>query len=276
VRRFSIGKARLSNSVARPLTDVHCTYIYDENARLIGVMRSTDHIEREFHYDGSSKTELRRIQPRAGQQSHATGFSIIFGSSIGGRLIDGWGVVETKYNELDQPIEMRVLDDEAIVVYRIEYVYDTPDRLSEEKLITENPSIPKTFRDQIPIEHRHAFIGEMKAKFREDTQGLFGDTVRTYTYDEKGRIAERHMRMGPMREDLTFSYNEHGEISELARQQSGFPDASMPATQIALKILREYEYDSFGNWTRIEEKSEFGGNSSSHIVSRQLTYYLYP
>jgi hypothetical protein len=124
------------------------------------------------------------------------------------------------------------------------------------------------------MEQREALFAEMRAKFHEAARGLFGDTVRTYVYDGQGRIAERHMRMGPMREDLTFSYNERGDINELRMEQSGSLDGSIPLTPITLEVRREYEYDSFGNWTRMMETSGFSGNVSLHTPTRQLTYHL--
>lgn len=42
-----------------------------------------------------------------------------------------------------------VLDDEGMVLSRIVYGYDADGRLSQEKLTTENPPLPKEFRDQI-------------------------------------------------------------------------------------------------------------------------------
>ena len=81
------------------------------------------------------------------------------------------------------------------------------------------------------------------------------------------------MRMGSVREDLTFSYNEHGDISELTRETSGFPDAASVETQSPLKCRRVYEYDSLGNWTSMIETSEFCGNVTTRTQIRQLTYH---
>ena len=98
------------------------------------------------------------------------------------------------------------------------------------------------FRDQIPIVQHADLFAERKTKVEEIMQrnGLSGNSERVYVYNVRGRIAERHMRMGSVREDLTFSYNEHGDISELTIETNGFPHAVSLKTQSPLKCGRVY------------------------------------
>jgi hypothetical protein len=189
-------------------------------------------------------------------------------------LTDG-GTVETTYNERDEPVEKKLFDDEGTLLDRVVYIRDENGRLSEEKLISENLAIPKELRDQIPIDERGSALAVMRKKFEEMAQHteLFGNAERAYVYNERGHVAERHMRQGSIREDVTFSYNERGDISELTRQTSGFPHEASVETQRLLKFRRTYEYDSFGNWTTMTETSELRGNTATRKHIRQLTYH---
>jgi len=255
---------------------VERTYVYDDNDRLIRVTGSAGDHEDKFRYHGRGKTQIRHVPQRPDQRSRAFGIFVWFDSiSEGDSLSDG-GTVETTYNELDQPVEKRVFDDEGKQLFRVEYLHDANGRLSEEKLISENPLLPKALRDQIPIEQRAAAIAEWKAKVEEISQrtGLFGNAGRAYVYTERGQIAERHMRMGAIREDLTFSYNERGDISEWTMETSGLPYEASVEARPPLKCRRVYEYDSFGNWTSMSETSESSGNETTHTRIRQLSYHL--
>jgi hypothetical protein len=133
----------------------------------------------------------------------------------------------------------------------------------------DNPPLPRAFRDQIPIEQRAAVLAEMKKRVEEMAQraGLFGSAERAYVYNERGHIAERQMRMGPIREDLTFSHNEHGDISELKIETSGVPDADSVETRSPLTIRRVYEYDSLGNSTSMTKTSESARDITARVHS---------
>jgi len=254
---------------------VERTYVYDENERLIRVRGSSGDHDDEFRYDSRGKTQSRHVPPRPDRQSRAFGVSVWFDAiSEGEGLTDG-GTVETTYNERDEPVEKRLFDDEGTLLFRVVYIRDENGRLREEKLISENPAIPKTLRDQIPIDERASVIAVMRKKFEEMAQhtGLFGNAERAYVYNESGHIAERHMRQGSIREDVTFSYNERADISELTIQTSGFPHEACVETQLLLKFRRTYEYDSFGNWTSMTETSESPGNTATRKHIRQLTYH---
>lgn len=253
---------------------VERTYVYDQNERLIRVTGSSGDHDDEYRYDGRGKTQIRYVPPRPDQQSRAFGVSVWFDAiSEGEGLTDG-GTVETTYNERDEPVEKKLFDDEGTLLFRVVHIRDENGRLSEEKLICENPAIPKTFRDQIPINERASALAVMRQKFEEMAQhtGLFGNAERAYVYNERGHVAERHMRQGSLREDVTFSYNERGDISELTIQTSGFPHEASVETQL-LKFRRTYEYDSFANWTSMIEVSESHGNRATRKHIRQLTYH---
>ena len=106
-----------------------------------------------------------------------------------------------------------------------------------------------------------------------------------YTYDEKGRLMERTMRMGGLSEHRTTSrYNDHDdptdEISEdhsrgASMDSDGVVHTSDERSE-AQHTRFDYQYDDHGNWTerivwsRIEERAEF---LRSNVIRRTITYY---
>jgi hypothetical protein len=220
-------------------------------------------------------TRIRHVPARPDQQSRAFGVGAWFDRACEGEMLSDGGTVETTYNEHDEPVEATILDDEGVVLSRITYTYDADRRLSQEKLTTENPSLPKAFRDQIPVEHRSATLERMKAKLAEISQrtGLYGDAVRTYVYDEQGRLAERHMRMGTISEDRARRYNERGDVVEQTWGTAGHPHELGGQAEPQMKCVYSYEYDSYGNWVRRHETSEVGGNTTTSTHVRHLTYH---
>jgi hypothetical protein len=90
----------------------------------------------------------------------------------------------------------------------------------------------------------------MKTQLSEISQRtrLYADAERTYVYDEHGRLAERHMSMGPIGEDIALRYNERGDISESTRTTTPLPSQFGGHTEPALRSSNVYEYDEFGNW----------------------------
>ncbi len=251
------------------------TYFYDENGKLIRITGSDGDQVDEFHYNGQGKTQIRHVPPRPDQQSRAFGVSVWFDAISEGEGFTDGGTVETTYNERDEPLEKRLFDDEGTLLFRIVHIYGANGRLGEERLISENFSLPRAFRDQIPSAERAAVLAQIKMERESISQrtGLFGNAERAYVYNERGHVAERHMRQGSIREDVTFSYNERGDISEkLTIQTSRFPHEASVETQL-LKLRRTYEYDTFGNWTIMTQTSESGGNAATRQHNRQLTYH---
>jgi len=103
--------------------------------------------------------------------------------------------------------------------------------------------------------------------------GLFGNAERTYVYNGQGRVAERHMRMGPIREDLAWTFNDRGDMIELTRRTSGFPHEFGGLPELPWKCRYSYEYDEHGNWMSRSETWEVGGNTTTRTQVRHLTYY---
>jgi YD repeat-containing protein len=252
------------------------TYSYDENGNLIRITSSNSDQFDEFRYDEQGRmTQIRHVPART-EGAKAYGIGIYFEAISEGHVLTDGGTVETSYNKRGQPVERRILDDEGMLLFRIVHLYDASGRLGEERLVSENPSLPKAFRDQIPSEQRAAVLTQMKTaveNIRQQT-GLYGDAERTYVYNGQGRVAERHMRMGPLREDLAWTFNDRGDTIELTTRTSGFPHelGGQPELQLS-KSRYSYEYDEHGNWTSRSETWEVGENATTHTQVRHLTYH---
>jgi RHS repeat protein len=168
------------------------TYSHDENGKLIRITGSNGDQLDEFRYDEQGRmTQIRHVPARPERANTATGIEIFFEAiSEGDTLTDG-GTVETSYNERGQPLERRIVDDEGMLLFRIVHLYDANGRLGEERLVSENPSLPKAFRNQIPSEQRDAVLAQIKMEFESigRQNGLFGNAERTYVYNGQGRVA---------------------------------------------------------------------------------------
>ena len=81
------------------------------------------------------------------------------------------------------------------------------------------------------------------------------------------------MRMGPIRQDMTWSYNERGDEIELSMTAGGFPHETGEISEPPLKSSHAYEYDEHGNWTSKTESSRVGEREMTYARVRQLTYY---
>jgi YD repeat-containing protein len=252
------------------------TYSYDENGKLIRITGSNSDQLDEFRYDERGRiTQIRHVPARPGRGSGAFGISVWFDAISEGDTLTEGGTVETSYNERGQPVETRIVDDEGMLLFRMVHLYDANGRLGEERLASENPSLPKAFRDQIPSEQRAAVLAQMKTEVESIGQqtGLFGNAERTYVYNGHGSVAERHMRVGPIREDLMWIFDDRGDMIELTRRTSGFPHELGGQPELQLKCRYSYEYDEQGNWMSRNETSEVGGNTRRHTQVRHLTYH---
>jgi len=119
-------------------------------------------------------------------------------------------------------------------------------------------------------------LAQMKTGFDRIRQktGLFGNAERTYLYNGQGRLAERHARVGPIHEDLAWTFNDRGDMIELTRRTSGFPHELGGQAEPPWNCRYSYEYDEHGNWTSRSETREVGGNPTTHTQVRHLTYHL--
>ena len=252
------------------------TYSYDQNGKLIRISGSSgDHID-EFRYDVQGRMkQIRRVPARPERRNSATDAAIVFEAVSEGHTLTDGGTVETSYNERGQPVERQIVDGEGILLSRILYTYDASGRLSEERLIIENLSFPKAFCDQIPAGQRAGVFAQLRAELEKAVKqtGLFGNAERTYIYDDEGRLVERHMRLGPFREDQAWSFNSQGEMIKLSTRMRGFPDELGGQPDLQWTYRYSYEYDDYGNWTSRVETCEGAGGTGTRTRVRHLTYH---
>ena len=252
------------------------TYAYDQDGKLIRISGSNgDHID-EFHYDEQGRmTQIRRVPARPERRNSATDAAIIFEATSEGYILTNGGTVETSYNERGQPVERRIVDDEGMLLSRILHTYDASGRVSEERLIIENFGFPRALRDQIPAGQRASVFAQLKKELERagEGAGLFGNAERTYVYDDEGRLAERHMRVGPFREDQAWTFNARGEMIELRTRMSGFPGELGKQPDLQRTYRYSYVYDDYGNWTSKVETSEGAGSTGTRTLVRHLTYH---
>ena len=250
------------------------TYSYDQNGKLTRITGSNDDRVDEFRYDEQGRMmQITHVPARPERRNTAISAEIAFEViSEGDSLADG-GTVETSYNERGQPVERRIVDDEGTLLFRILHTYDANGRLGEERLVTENLSLPKAIREQIPSEQRAAVFAQLKTEMESASQGLFGNAERNYVYNGQGRLAERHMRMGPIREDLVWTFSPSGDMIELTKRTTGFLHELGVQQELQWKCRYSYEYDDYGNWIRNTETWEVAGNTTTLTKVRHLTYY---
>jgi len=251
------------------------THSYDENGRLIRITGSKGDQLDEFRYDEQGRmTQIRHVPAQTGG-AKATGFGAYFEAVSEGDILTDGGTVETTNNERGQPVERRIVDDEGTLLFRVVHLYDADGRLAEERLVIENPGFPRALRDQIPSEQRDAVLAQMKTALENMRQqtGLFGDAERTYVYNRQGRVAERHMRMGSIREDLAWTFNDRGDVIEFTIRTSGFPPEFGGLSEQQRNCRYSYEYDDHGNWVSRTEAWEVEGNTTTGTQVRHLTYY---
>lgn len=242
-------------------------YSYDETGRLIGVAGAdgTD----AFHFDEHGrKTVVRTVPPRPERQRAATSITILFEATEEGDCLIGGGTITTHYNQDDQPAEVLVRDANGKLLTRIVHEYDADGRLVRETMARENLEsdsvIPEQFRGQLSPEQRQMMSAEMKALMNV----LFGNMERTYLYDTQGRVTVRHMKMGSFREEVTTTYNEHGDEAATIEIHSGSPLSTIQLLEQHFELRSSYRYDSHGNWT---ERTY--GDGSSGAIRRTLTYF---
>jgi YD repeat-containing protein len=264
--RLLVWRGRISGG-----SRVERVYSYDEAGRLIRITSGGADVSDQLYYDEQGrKTLVRTVPPRPDRQSVGTSVEIMFEATEEGDCLIGGGTVTTRYNEGDQPIESLVRDAHGELLTSIIHNYDAGGRLVHETLVRESVEFPDSmfpeqFRGQMPPEHRQI----MRAQTKEMLGGHegFRSTERSYVYDDQGRVTMRRMKMGSFREEVTMTYNEHGDEAGTVMTHSGSIDPRMELEDQRFETRCRYQYDGHGNWT---EKTVGGASSTTRC---ELTYY---
>jgi hypothetical protein len=273
-----------------PGSRAETVYSYDDKGRMVSVTNPDDVKYRdEIQYDDQGrKTKVRTVLPRLEHKHFAIDVSGIFELTEEGVGLIGGGTITTHYNPNDQPIESLVRDAQGELLTRIVHEYNAEGRLIRDSLVQESfewrdsmidSIIPEEHRNQLP-HYREMFRKQMKEALARGPS-FFKSAERSHVYDQEGRPTEHHLTMGSLRQDVTVSYNEHGDVVRSVILQSGTLDgrASPMTSDSSTGVEWVYQYDKYdnsGNW--IEKRSTFakkGAASSSEetVHRRALTYY---
>jgi hypothetical protein len=269
------GKLLLSRTRGSPGSRVETVYSYDDAGRLTSVVGA--HYCDEIQYDAEGrKSKVRTVFPRPERQNCATGVGVMFElMEEDGGLIGG-GTITTRYNENGQPMESLVSDAQGELLARIVHEYDAEGHLIRDYLVRESFELPGSM---IPEEQKAQLRQMLRTRMKDlpDQLSILKNMERTYVYDQQGRPTELHLTMGSLRQEMTLSYNEHGDVVRWVTLQSGtsLPGRVSPSDW-SHGLEHTYQYDERGNW--IEQKTRSLGktgepSSEGTVHRRVLTYY---
>jgi YD repeat-containing protein len=264
------------------------TYLYDDARKLIG-MKSGDKSQARYQYDEKGQKSLIEsfeatpLPANTAYGAHWEGTDLGFANYLGGTLT-------TFYDEQDVATGAEFHDLEGKLVGHIVRKFDAEGRVVSEEQIADAPhqfALPEEIRSQLNAKQLKtigAFMG-----------GAMQNRANFFTYDEKGRVTERHRRGGPFDDEVTITkYNDYGDkISELTTttmnpeigKQFSLTEAGAmlpvgeskpPEPPSTYEMQYTYQFDAHGNWTeqtiagRSHSDEAFGPGTTCR---RKLTYY---
>jgi hypothetical protein len=221
-------------------------------------------------------------------------------SAARGDYVPKGGNATTLYNENDQPTELQVRNADGTILIRFVPTYNTNGRVTEEKMILENPGA--YFVDNLSQEQRAKMGGpaEFKKIVAIESSGLRGKSQvgAFYTFDEQNRLVKKVERGSMLEKTTIVTNNDQGDEVE---EQITFADNMALPSGVSLGIdkagnavqidprekptprgpVRQgytvrytYQYDSFGNW--IQQTEIMSMDSMPDITTvrnREISYY---
>jgi hypothetical protein len=255
----------------------------DDAGRLLrSVCVDQDGTEREseaYSYAADGRKTKVHFIPHAGG-----GVAVTIEGTDHGYSTNGATTMTTAYNEREQPEEVFLKDANGRVVGRVTFERDEAGRVLKEEMHSGEQGL----------------IGEIASAAESGPPGsreglaailseIFGPTdvtsSTTYAYDEKGRVAERQMRMGSLGgHRTTYRYDGHDnpveETTVDSSREMGIDDegkvVEVRQNSSTHHLRFEYAYDALGNWTervvwsRLDPNPDF---QRSNVERRLITYY---
>ena len=181
--------------------------------------------------------------------------------------------VESRYDDRDEVVEIKVFNIDGALVARIEITRDARgNSLEETQYIGDVFPFGACASDSCSTEETPALTEEQKAEVARVFSPGSAMSKHTHRYDTEGRIIESKLvMMGMEVSRQTFAYDEVGnkseEVSYNANEMSG------------TKAIFTREYDQHGNWTMelVSNASswdpEFGLSTPAHVTRRRITYW---
>ena len=274
-------------------------YSYDSSGRINTIVDSRGN-QTSFSYDDQGlKTAIRSVTPQQDRRNVAFGSADALFTSVedGLNLTEG-GTITTLYNNHDQPLVVEIKDNEGYVLARIIRDYDAEDRLTSEKLISEDPGsgFAKEILANAPDQERTPEALQQLREQLRATWKVFGQsTLRTYKYDSQNRVIKTLTESTFGLQEIETNYNEQGDVSEQKttyskragslpvgvpfhvdergqlvseKPESEWPE--QPPLPEPTTTRYAYQYDTFGNWT---ENKMFSGAREPIVQHRVLLYY---
>jgi len=176
--------------------------------------------------------------------------------------------VESRYDDRDQAVEVRVFNNDGALVTRVEITRDARGNPLEE---TQYIGDAFPFRGSCSTEEMTALTEEQKAEVARVFSPGCTMSKHTHRYDTEGRLIESNLTMMGMEVNRqTFAYDEVGNRSEEVSYNAGGPVARAIFTR---------EYDKHDNWTMelVSNASswdaEFGLSTPVQLTRRVITYW---
>ena len=281
----------------------HTVNDYSDSGNLLG-SRNSDaagvlHSEVRYIYDGNDRLTAEQHVTREGEVTTPTTYVY---DDVGGKVkiqeLDSYGEasvmigvegartyinaagarrVESRYDERDETVEVKVFNIDGALVSRMEITRDARGNpLEEMQYIGDDFPLGLCASDSCSTEEIAALTEEQKAEFMTEAARLFSPgTVlsrHTHRYDMEGRLIESKLTMMGMEVSRqTFAYDEFGNKSE----EVGYNENGTFAT----KAIFTREYDHHGNWTTevvsnaSTRDTEIGMLTPTRVTRRVITYW---
>ena len=181
--------------------------------------------------------------------------------------------VETRYNDRDEAVEVKVFNADGLLISRVEITRDERGNpLEETQYVGDVVPFGPCGSGSCSTEEMESLTEEQKAEIAQLFPPNTAMTKHTHEYDVEGRLIESKLTMmGMVVSRQTFSYDEAGNKSE---EESYNPDGT-PGS----KAIFTRDYDEHGNWTKelvstaSNWDAEFGLSTPARLTRRTITYY---
>ena len=247
-------------------------YIYDANDRLT----AEQHVDLDgrvttpatyAYEDAGGKVKINELDSPgdANMMISIEGVSLVINAAEARR-------VESRYDDRDEAVEVRVFNIDGALVTRVEIIRDARGNpLEETQYIGDAFAFRACDSGSCSTEEMAALTEEQKAELAQVFAPGSAMSKHTHTYDTEGRLIEsKLMMMGMEVSTQTFAYDEAGNKSE---------EASYNAGVCVARAIFTREYDKHGNWimelvsNASSWDAEFGLSTPAQVTRRLITYW---